>query len=271
MRAATLDLTGLEIRAGTRVLVRDVHLSLETGWVVALVGPSGSGKTLTARALLGLVDLDPGVVAGELSIQVGTQSIRPYRGSYPRDRRGRDRAFRNVRGSLIAYLPQDCRSALDPLLSVGRSVALAAQAATRYAADPLPWLRRVGFRDADGVARAWPHELSGGMAQRVVIAQALARGSRFLLADEPTAALDPTVQLEIIDVLRALSFSGVGLLVITHDLRLVPELANEVVVMDGGTVVERTTPEALVRGQVEAEPTQRLLDATRRIAGGRLG
>ena len=110
----------------------------------------------------------------------------------------------------------------------------------------------------------YPHELSGGMAQRVCIALAIARGSRFLLADEPTTGLDPTVQRSILDELKRTAEAGVGILLITHDLRIVPEYAHQVLIMSGGRVVEYL--EAARLGEAESEMARALLDATDRIS-----
>jgi peptide/nickel transport system ATP-binding protein len=268
-----VTLGGLQIRAAQSVLVRDVSIELEAGRVIALVGASGSGKTLTARAMLGLCDLDPGVVSADLAIRVGDREHRPYGellGRGRTTRAERDRAFAEVRGTCIGYLPQDARGALDPLRRVGPQVAAAAPKNGKPP-DPLPWLSRAGLPDGERVARLFPHELSGGMAQRVVIAQMLARGSRFLLADEPTSALDPTIQAEILVELKSLARQGIGLLLITHDLRVLPGFADQVWVMDSGTIVERTDAGALRDGRTTSDPARRLLDATRRIAAGRLG
>ena len=131
--------------------------------------------------------------------------------------------------------------------------------------DPVPWLRRAGLQDSERVARLYPHELSGGMAQRASIALALARGSRFLLADEPTTGLDPTVQEEILAELLSLRDQGVGLLFITHDLRLVPRIADALLVMHQGRLVE-----SLNSGNLDSlvSPAGRALwTATRRISG----
>lgn len=254
-----LVLRGLVIRAGDRALVRDVDLTLQGGRIVGLVGASGCGKTLTALALLGLVDLAPGVVAADLEVCVGDEVVRPYESDFSR-----------IRGRLVGYLPQDARAALDPLQRVGRQVGEAAVLAGGTD-DPLPWLTRAGLPDAPRVARLHPHQLSGGMAQRVVIAQALARGSRFLLADEPTTGLDPTVQRGILDEIRQLAREGIGVLLITHDLRILPDLADEVLVMENGQVVETLPPVRLMSGELQSEPGRRLVAATRRVAGGRLG
>ncbi len=266
--AYRIELKNLQIRVGDRVLVSDAHLGLESRWIVGLVGSSGSGKTLTARALSGLVDLEPGVVSAELTLHGPTQVLRPYQGVLSQGQPARDLAFRSIRGRWITYLPQDSRGALNPLWTVRRHLEVSAESPDT---DLGAALTRVGFPNPRPVLRLYPHELSGGMAQRVAIAQALLRGSRFLVADEPTTALDPTLQLEVMDVLRAVVATGVGLLLITHDLRLLPDFADEVVVMDKGRVVERTGIQTLQDGGFEHPAARELLDATRRIAAGRLG
>lgn len=265
-----VSLRDLRIKAGDHELVRGVGLRIRAGHLTALVGRSGSGKSLTARSLLGLVEIEPGVVSADLEIVRGEQRLRPYDGLGAGRRRARDRAFAQVRGSMIGYLPQDCRAALDPLARVGAQVSVAARLAGRPP-DPLPWLLQAQLPEPERVASLYPHELSGGMAQRVVIAQALARGSSFLLADEPTSALDPTVQASVLRALRALVDAGLGLLLITHDLRVLPGLADEIVLLHGGQVAETCTPQDLRAGSLRSEAGMRLVEATARIAGGVLG
>ncbi len=270
--ADALELARLTVRVGDRQLIHDVGLRLDAGEVVALVGASGCGKTLSALSLLGMVDLDPGVVTADLTIHAGDRVYTPWDGVLGAGARARDRAFADIRGRVVGYLPQDARASLDPLLRVGRQVRDAAALRTANPKeDPRPWLLRAGLPDPERVERLYPHELSGGMAQRVAIAQALARGSRFLLADEPTTGLDPTVQRGILDEIRSLADLGLGVLFITHDLRILPGFADRVLVMEEGHVVERTTPGDLQSGQLTTEPARRLFEATRRVAGGRLG
>lgn len=266
-----VELNGLQVKAGDTVLVHDVSLRLTAGEVVGLVGASGCGKTMTALSLLGMVEVAPGVVRGNLHIRCNGTEYQPWRTALGRDRRARERAFAPVRGTVIGYMPQDARAALNPLLRVGRQVRDAAILRDASDLDPCAWLARAGLPDPGRVQHLYPHELSGGMAQRVVIAQALARGSRFLLADEPTTGLDPTVQRGILDEIRRLSAAGIGVLFITHDLRILPGLADRVLVMDNGRVVEDTTPLKLQSGELESGPGRRLVEATRRVAAGRLG
>jgi ABC-type dipeptide/oligopeptide/nickel transport system ATPase component len=249
-----LVLERLRVAAGARTLVDDATLRVGAGEIVALVGASGSGKTLTARAALGLLPFTPGWVGGQIRVTTEGRVFTPRA----------EADFRALRGGVLGLLWQDARGALDPLRTVGAQVT----AASRLAGDtgrPEDVLARVGFSDPAQVARQHPHALSGGMAQRAALAVALARRSRFLLADEPTTGLDPSVQRGILAHLAAVAASGVGILFVTHDLRLLPGFASRVVVMDAGrTVEEAPTPGALV-GHGRA-----LLDATRRIAGGAL-
>lgn len=255
-------LRSAEVRQGERVLLHDVTLECGPGAIVGLVGSSGSGKTLTCRVLLGMVDLQPGVVRGELVVFRGDRELRPYTGCLGAGRRARDRAFREIRGDVMGILPQDAPSALDPYARVGRQIAAAARLA-KTSPDPVPWLVRTGFSpvEAARVAAAWPHQLSGGMAQRVVVAQALARGSRFLLADEPTTGLDAPLQRRILRLLRQLADDGLGVLLVTHDLPSLAEVADRVLLMDGGRVTEELTPIELRSGVARTGPGQSLLGA----------
>jgi ABC-type dipeptide/oligopeptide/nickel transport system ATPase component len=247
---------GLRIAAGSRVLVEDASFRVGAGDIVALVGSSGSGKTVTGRALLGLLPFAPGVVGGAVRVTLHGRT------TVPRS----DADFRPLRGGGLGMLWQDARAALDPLRSIGRQVRDAARLAGRdirsvgVVSGPLA---RAGFPDPARVAELYPHELSGGMAQRAAIAIALARESRFLVADEPTTGLDPSVQRGILAQLRALAAAGVGILFITHDLRLLPGFAARVVVMDAGRVVEEAGSPAELRGVGRA-----LVEATRKVAGG---
>jgi len=259
-------MSGLRITSPDRVLVEGVSLTLTPGTLTALVGSSGSGKTLTTRALLGMVDFRPGVVAAELTVTVDGVEHHPYK--TPTKRRAIERAFRPLRGGVLGYLPQDARGSLDPLRRVGKQVA-ACLTLAGAAAAPTRLLQRAGFPDPERIAELYPHELSGGMAQRASIAMALARGSRFLLADEPTTGLDPTVQEGILKELVAMVAAGVGVLLITHDLRLLPKIADRVLVMSGGRLVEDLPGAEML--QMRSEPGRALLTATARVAGGTLG
>lgn len=259
--AVSLCLRGLRIEHRGRVLVDGVSLELAAGRVVALVGASGSGKTLTARSLVGMVNLEPGVVSGDLSVSIGSTTHVPYQTSLAQ------RDFDAIR-RVVGYVPQNATAALDPSWTVRASLRESAPVGD----DALcAAMSRAGFSTPRPVLDLFPHELSGGMAQRVVIAQALLAGNNILVCDEPTTALDAPIQAEIVAELARLVAGGLGVLMITHDLRLLPGFADEVIFLDQGRVVEATDAGALVDGRLKSAPARRLVDATRRIAGGRLG
>ncbi len=206
--------------AGTRPVLDDVSFSVATGELVAIVGPSGSGKSALLRAVLGLLPFRPGLTSGRVLVDGSPAD--------PRDLRGR----------VLSKLAQDARGSLDPLSTVARSI-------TRAGGDPLPCLRRAGFEEPSFVATRYPHELSGGMAQRVALAVALAAGAPVLLCDEPTTGLDAPVQREIVHGLRGLREHAVVL--VTHDLELVDAACDRVYVLGDGRVVdEAARPSALV-------------------------
>lgn len=249
---AELRVESLVVRAGTTTLLDGISLQVASGQVVAMVGSSGSGKSLTTRALLGLLPMTPGRVAGSILLVDGLNTVNART----------EADFARLRGGIIGLLFQDARASLDPVWRIGRQISVAARLA---GADPtpLPWLERAGFRDPERVALLYPHELSGGMAQRAAIAVALARQSRFLLADEPTTGLDPSVQRAVLRQLRSLADAGMGVLFITHDLRLLPGFADRVLVMNRGRIVEAVDTVGELVGAGRS-----LLDATRLIAGG---
>jgi peptide/nickel transport system ATP-binding protein len=239
----------LEIRVGSRPLVHGVSLSWSAAERVALLGASGSGKTLTARALVGLVDLEPGVVSGELQVRAEDGTVhRPY-ASVPATRAARDCAFQPLRGRVLGYMPQHARSALDPLRRVGAQIR----------GDAPGWLARVGLHAA--VATSWPHELSGGMATRALLAAVLASGASLLVCDEPTTGLDPVARVLVLDVLRDLSESGIGVLLVTHELRQAAAWAHSAVVLHQGGVAETLDGAALRAGAVGSTAARRLVDA----------
>jgi len=265
----SLEVCNLTIRAGERCLVHDVSFSVQGGEIVALVGASGSGKSMTAKACLGLVRPNPGVVDGQIIVRTENERHAPY--EQPPGKK-RIETLNRFRGRLVGLLSQDARGALDPLWSVGRQVTEVLQLSQpqlevtpRHIYDELT---RAGFGQPERVATLYPHELSGGMAQRACIALALARGSRFIIADEPTTGLDPTVQYAILQQLRQVAESGIGVLLITHDLRILPDLAHRVMVMHNSRVVETIQGTALADAQ--SEPAKRLFEATSKIAGRRL-
>ncbi|MFD7130940.1 ABC transporter ATP-binding protein [Streptomyces sp. NPDC059894] len=219
-------------RAGDREIVHGVSFDLTPGKAVGIVGESGSGKTLTCRATLGILPPPFEVTAGSVEID-GTriEELTP-------------RQWTALRGSTISAVFQDPASYLNPSRHVGAQIAevlrvkkgLKRRAARLGAVD---LLRAVHLRDPELVHDQYPHELSGGMLQRVLIAAAIAAGPRVLIADEATTALDVTVQAEILDLLDDLrERTGLALVVVSHDLAVVAQLCDEVLVMRRGEVVE---------------------------------
>ncbi|PJF09223.1 dipeptide/oligopeptide/nickel ABC transporter permease/ATP-binding protein [Pseudorhodobacter sp. MZDSW-24AT] len=217
-------------------LVRRADVSVHSGETVALVGESGSGKTLTSLALMGLLPDQLGISRGQAL----------FRG---RDGRVTDLAqldedgFRRFRGAEISMVFQDAAAALNPVHRIGDQLAEAlrdtgdAQEISRRVVD---LLRHVGIPDPERRQRAYPHELSGGQRQRAMIALAVANAPRLLIADEPTTALDPTIQAQILHLFQKLKSDtpDMGLIFVTHDLAVVAEIADRVVVMYAGEVVE---------------------------------
>ena len=231
-----LDVQDLTIRidtpAGPIHPVRGVTLHAAPGETLAIVGESGSGKSLTGLAILGLLPPAARVTAGSAQV-AGHDMLR-----LPEPR------LRRLRGTAAAIVFQDPLSSLNPVHRIGHQVAEALRAhdAPNPAATAIDLLARVGIPDPAARARAFPHELSGGMRQRAMIAMAIANDPRLLIADEPTTALDVTIQAQILDLLARLRTErGMALVFITHSLPVVAEVADRVVVMYAGQVVEHGT------------------------------
>ncbi|VWB52998.1 dipeptide ABC transporter ATP-binding protein [Burkholderia lata] len=214
---------------GTRPVVGPLDLAVHAGECVALVGESGSGKSVTARSLVGLNGPHAVVDAERFDI-AGTDA-----------RRHRERDWRAIRGRRIGYVLQDALVSLDPLWRVRDLVAEALHDTRRrdVHARSADLLRAVGIDEPERRLPQYPHQLSGGLRQRVLIGTALAGGASLLIADEPTTALDMTVQRQILSLLRARRDAGDALLLISHDLAVVAELADRVLVMRAGQVVEQ--------------------------------
>ncbi|WP_242882357.1 dipeptide/oligopeptide/nickel ABC transporter permease/ATP-binding protein [Actinomadura litoris] len=221
-------------------VVEDVSFELRAGETLGIVGESGCGKTMTGRAVLGLLPAGARVTGGSIRIGGAEATALPRR----------ERAA--LRGSTIAFVSQEPMAALDPLFTVGSHLAEAVRVHTgagraeaRRRAVRL--LDQVRLPEPDRVARMYPHQLSGGMAQRVAIAIALAGGPRLLIADEPTTALDVTVQAEILRLLSTLrQETGMAILLISHDWGTVGELCERTLVMYAGQVVESGPTAAVV-------------------------
>jgi oligopeptide/dipeptide ABC transporter ATP-binding protein len=253
-----LEVRGLDIsfRGRDRWLpaVDGLDLSLARGETLGLVGESGCGKSVTALSLLGLLPRNASRVAG--SIRLDGQELTSLD----------DRGWRTVRGRRIGMVFQDPMTALNPLLTVGAQVteSLRSHLGLSHAAardEAAAWLSRVGIPDPKARLRNHPHEMSGGMRQRVLIAMALCSRPEILLADEPTTALDVTIQAQILELLADLQAElGMAMVFITHDLGVVERVADRLAVMYAGKVAESG-----VCGQILSNPrhpyTQGLLGA----------
>jgi oligopeptide/dipeptide ABC transporter ATP-binding protein len=240
MSGVLLEASGLSVtidRAGRAV--DGVNLTVASGEMVGLVGESGCGKTLTAYSLLGLL---PGGVraAGELSFAGNSYDL------------GTPASLQPLRGRDVAMVSQDPLTALNPVARIDRQIEDVLRAhldltGAQRRARALDLLDRVGIPSPRRVARAYPFELSGGMRQRVLIAMAISCGPRLLIADEPTTALDTTVQAQIMELLGGLvRDEGLAMLLITHDLGLVAQHCSRVCVMYAGQIVEQGTVEAVL-------------------------
>ena len=232
--------------AGGIVLVSGMSFDLLPGRTLAIVGESGCGKSVTARALLGVGPAD-GRVDG--SIRMGDVGLASTGLASTELAGAREAQWRVVRGRRIAFVGQEPMLGLDPTQTVGsalREVIRAYSGCGRKQARDraLALLRRVRLDDPQRVAKLYPHQISGGMAQRVTIARALAGDPQILVADEPTTALDVTIQADILALLRSLQLtSGIAVLLVTHDWGVVAGLADDVLVMYAGQAVERSAAE----------------------------
>ncbi|MFC7624373.1 dipeptide ABC transporter ATP-binding protein [Microlunatus sp. GCM10028923] len=229
---------------GPVTAVAGVSLEVEAGQVTALVGESGSGKSSVAQSIIGLLPPNGRIAGGSIALQ-GTELV-----GLP------DRRWRSIRGARIGLIPQDPGNSLNPVARIGDSVAEALRIhgwrdRTKIRTKVHELLERVDLDDPEARARQYPHELSGGMRQRVLIAAALALEPELIIADEPTSALDVTVQQRVLDLLdRLRAETGTGLLFITHDLAVAADRADSVVVMRDGAVRERGDA-----AEVLSEPT----------------
>jgi oligopeptide/dipeptide ABC transporter ATP-binding protein len=234
---------GFQTDQGLLTAVDEVSFVLGKGKMLGLVGESGCGKSVTARALMRLLEQPAGrVLKGEVLLE------------------GRDllklplEAMRKVRGKEVAMIFQEPMTALNPVQRVGKQIMenlllhepLDRRGALRRAVELMEW---VGIPAPEQRVNEYPHQLSGGMRQRVMIAMALSCGPKVLIADEPTTALDVTVQAQILDLIKRLQKeTGMAVILITHDLGVVAETCDEVAVMYAGRVVERGPVEAIFKG-----------------------
>jgi len=242
-----------------REVVRHVDLDLTPGEILGIVGASGSGKTTTLRAIVGHLPRGAAVTSGSVRFQ-GVDLVTAG-----------DAGLRRVRGRKIAMIVQNPASALNPLRTVGdqmrrlardRGAPLDRDTARRH-------LRMVGIADDQRVFGAYPHELSGGMAQRVLIAMALGAEPLVIIADEPTSALDVTIQAQIMELLRSLvDERGVSIIFVTHDIALVGEYCERVAVMNQGAIVEQGSSDDVIYAPTQ-DYTRHLVDSARPLRWAR--
>ncbi|MEJ6395531.1 ABC transporter ATP-binding protein [Gymnodinialimonas sp. 2305UL16-5] len=237
-----LDVQNLSIRLGKldQNIVDDVSFTLEAGQTLCLVGESGCGKSLTALALMGLLQSPPLAIAAGTARFDGADLLSMAKAP-----------LRDICGGRMAMIFQEPMTSLNPGLRIGEQIAEsvrqhkgASRAAAR--ARALEMLRKVRIPAPEKRLDEYPHQLSGGMRQRAMIAMALANDPALLIADEPTTALDVTIQAQILDLMRELQAeTGAAMIMITHDLGVVAEMADQVAVMYGGRIVEAGTVECI--------------------------
>jgi peptide/nickel transport system ATP-binding protein len=251
--APLLTVDGLRVSFGRAEVVNGVSFTTRPGRCLAIVGESGSGKSVTARTLVGLTGPGAQVQAGRIDL-AGTDLTRQS-----------ERAWRSIRGRRIGFILQDALVSLDQLRRVGDEVAEPLKVhgwGTREsrARKVVDLLASVGVPEPEMRARQRPYELSGGLRQRALIASAIALDPALIVADEPTTALDVTIQAQVLVLLAESKARGTSIILISHDLSVVARLADEVLVMRDGSVVEHGTAHQVLH-QPRHEYTQALLDA----------
>ncbi len=258
MSGALLEVEDLTVsfprRGGRRRVVRGLSYRIETGRTLGVVGESGCGKSITSLSVMGLVP-SPGLVEGSIRFDGHELLGQPAA------------AWRALRGGSVAMVFQEPMTALNPVMTVGRQIAEALvlhREGMRWReaeGEAVGLLEAVGINSPKERAAAYPHQLSGGMRQRAVIAMALACRPRLLIADEPTTALDVTIQAQILDLMLELQDRiGMAIQFISHNLAVVSEIAHEIIVMYAGRIVERAPAEELFRAPLH--PYTRGLIAT---------
>ncbi len=247
MNTALLQVEHLSIefrgRSGTSYAVTDVSFGVNAGETLGIVGESGSGKSVTCSALMGLLPKPPAYIAPQAHALFNGQDLLTMR----------ERELVKLRGNRISMIFQDPMTSLNPCICIGDQVAeplvihrgMGWKEAREHAVEELA---RVGIPEPRKRAKAYPHEFSGGMRQRVMIAMALITRPQLLIADEPTTALDVTVQKQVLDLLQARQQElGTAIILITHDLGVVRQYAHRIQVMYAGSILESAPAEELLQ------------------------
>jgi len=265
MSVALLDIEDLQVRFATEngelSAVNGVSFSVAAGETLAIVGESGSGKSVTAMSILRLLKSPPAHISGRALF--GGKNL--FALAEPQMRR--------IRGNKIGMIFQEPMSSLNPVIAVGAQIAESVRLhqgvpRARARARALDLLSRVGIPAPERRMREYPHQLSGGMRQRVMIAIALACNPELLIADEPTTALDVTVQAQILDLMRALKAElGSAIILISHDLGVVAEIADRVAIMYAGRIVEQGTVRRILTAPMHPY-TKGLLGAVPQLRAG---
>ena len=248
-----LEISELSISIGGRTVVDAVSFTVQPGESVGIIGESGSGKSLTLMAVLGLLP-EAASVSGSIRFE-GTELLG-----------GRERAWRRLRGDRLSCVFQEPQTALDPLSRIGAqlvSPVRARRSLSRAEARSLAvrLATEVGLPQPEQIVRRYPHELSGGQRQRVVIAMAMAASPALILADEPTTALDATVQAGVLDLLgRQLARTGAAMVLVTHDVGVAASRCEQLLVMRHGRVVERGVTHSVLTAP-QHDYTRSLVDA----------
>jgi len=244
---------------GLKKVVNEISFSVDKGEVLGIVGESGSGKTQTAFSILGLLPESAIITSGRVSFN-GESLLSPEKGKIS------EKAMREFRGKKIAYIPQEPMSNLDPNFKIGYQLVrpmmkVLGLSKADAVAKAHSLLKTVGIENTERIFNAYPHEISGGMAQRVLIAGAVSCDPDLLIADEPTTALDVTIQAEVLDLLRDLQGKfGMGIILVTHNFGVVADLCDRVVVMQNGSVVESGDVRTILKAPKEPY-TQELLSS----------
>ncbi len=249
---------GIEIDGRVFPVLKNVNFSFFKGKIHAIVGESGCGKTMSVMSVLRLLPKNSKIMGGKIIFE--NNNILNYN----------ENQMRSIRGKKIALIPQDPMTSLNPLYTVENQLLEVVMSHTNADKDEalkiaIETLESVEFKDAANRIKAYPHELSGGMKQRVIIAMALATNADILIADEPTTALDVTIQAQILNLLEKIKKQGKTIILITHDLGVVAQYSDDISIMYLGSIVERASTYELfknphhpyTRALIEALPVKK--------------